>query len=70
MIKKTGIATTSNTGTMSSTTPTRAISIVYLFMDDRGEAQASVCFAGQYQMDAVYDTPIKRTIGRANDHSR
>lgn len=35
------LATVSNMGTFfesSSTTPTRAISIVYSFMDDRGKA--------------------------------
>ena len=45
----------------SSTAPTRAISIVYSsisFMDDRGNAQASVCYAGQYQRHAVNGTPI------------
>jgi hypothetical protein len=28
-------------------------------MDDRGKAQASVCYAGQYQRHAVNGTPIK-----------
>jgi hypothetical protein len=45
----------------SSTAPTRAISIVYSsisFTDDRrGNAQASVCYAGQHQRHVVNGTP-------------
>ena len=58
MIKS--LATVSNMGMFfmsSSTTPTRAICIVYSSMDDRAKAQASVCYAGQYQRHVVRGTP-------------
>jgi exo-beta-1,3-glucanase (GH17 family) len=56
------LATASNMSTFSkssSTTPTHAISIVYSFRDDHGKAQASVCYASQYQRHAANGIPIK-----------
>lgn len=51
IVSKGSLSTVSNMGTFFeslSTTPTRAISIVYSLMDDGDKAQASVCYVGQY----------------------